>query len=201
MFFEEYFNNYLDVNHSNLGIHRRLLFIKRIESLITILGLVFFVIAVVGFFYSIDVVYNLSPTQKIYNDVASKVDSTQIIKPSNNIFLNEYVIGNYFLFIPSLIIAAISLLAIYLGTFVAKLINSFICPICYTRILVNNIQDYTCPICKEDGLNYIDFINGCPHCKETMKYYGCPHCDKPIDLEAPYNEKELKRRRYAKVRG
>lgn len=166
-------------------------------TLLAFLGFIFFIISFIGVYYSFKVTYTLSSSQELYNESVKMVDSSQVIKPSYNIFTNKYEVDNYFLFIPSITIFVLSILSLFGGLFYIINFNiSFICPNCYKRILLKNIQDYTCPICNEEKLNYINFIEGCNHCGETMRFYDCPHCGKPIDLEAPYNENELKRKRY-----
>lgn len=181
------------------GILEYLKFSNRIGFMLASICAVSFFLSLVGVYYSFDVVYNLSEAQEFYNETVGKVNGEYKFKPSSNFFTDTYEVNNYYLLVPSLTICILSVIVIYSGFIAAtNLDKSFICPHCKKRILLKNIQDYTCPICSETGLNSKNFMDGCPHCKEIMRFYRCPNpnCNMKIDLEAPYNEKELMRSRY-----
>ena len=95
------------------------------------------------------------------------------------------------------------------------LFYGFICPNCLKFI---NYDDFNivCPICDKiyknsDGhIRYLDkeyidislsnlqftIFKECPNCLKPIKYINCYHCNKPIDLFALYDEKELEAIRY-----
>jgi hypothetical protein len=181
------------------GINGYLKASRHTSYIFIVRGLVILLLSIIGFYFSGNYSFqpNLNENQKFYLE-SQKIVDPSIVIPVDKQFIE---VTNYYLFIPSFVLLLIATFfcVISIGA-LSSISDSFICPICFKRILLKNIQDYTCPICKEKGLNYTNFVTGCPHCHETMKYYSCPHCKKPINLESPYNEKELKRRRY-EVRG
>lgn len=95
----------------------------------------------------------------------------------------------------------------------------FICPHCYKCVLLETLS-LKCPFCekeydaeklrekvllkvyKKDYLygylfNKIIYEN-CNNCGSQIQYIKCPHCRNPVDLFAPYDINELKRKRYEK---
>ena len=75
------------------------------------------------------------------------------------------------------------------------LIKSFICPHCLMSILMEKINSITCPHCKETTESKIGFFLKCPKCHSKIVDFICPHCGEFINLDAPYNHKELEERR------
>lgn len=75
------------------------------------------------------------------------------------------------------------------------LVKSFICPNCLKSILMKNITRITCPFCDTTTENKIGFFLFCPECNSKIKYFECPHCHEDIDLDTPYNHKELEEKR------
>jgi DNA-directed RNA polymerase subunit RPC12/RpoP len=77
----------------------------------------------------------------------------------------------------------------------SPLIKSFICPHCLKSILMDKITSTTCPHCDTTTENLVGFFLVCPSCHSKIKYFDCPHCGNKIDLDAPYNHKELEEKR------
>ena len=72
----------------------------------------------------------------------------------------------------------------------------FICPHCLKSVSV--FQDWECPFC--DTVNRQKYLfHKCKNCKAKLPAFDCPECEEQIDFEAPYNEKQLKAKRYEKV--
>lgn len=104
-------------------------------------------------------------------------------------------------------------------------INKFICPNCLKAIIIKELY-FECPFCSQrygEEVGKIDehfddlgtaiakaiiiigdesdkrkaLFNACMKCGGKIRYIECYHCQKPIDLFAPYDEKELEAKRYA----
>ncbi len=75
------------------------------------------------------------------------------------------------------------------------LVKSFICPHCWKSILMNKINQITCPHCDTTTESKVGFFLVCPECHSKIKYVCCPYCNKDIDLDLPYNHKELEEKR------
>ena len=73
--------------------------------------------------------------------------------------------------------------------------TSFICPHCLKSILMEKITSITCPYCDTTSDNRVGFFLFCPSCHSKIKYFTCPYCKEGIDLDAPYNHKELEEKR------
>lgn len=155
------------------GIKGYLLASRHTSYIFIFRSIVILLLAIIGFYFSAN--YNFG--SNIHTPIAE--------------------ITNYYLFIPSVILLLISTFFFIISVGALTLTKeSFICPHCKKVILLINIQDFDCPICGEKKLNRFNFAYGCRSCHETIRYYKCPHNGCKIDLEAPYNEKELRRKRY-----
>ncbi len=75
------------------------------------------------------------------------------------------------------------------------LVKSFICPHCWESILLEKINQITCPHCRETTESKFAFYLACPKCFSKIKNFSCPRCGKDIDIDAPYNHKELEEKR------
>ncbi len=81
------------------------------------------------------------------------------------------------------------------GYVVNPFIKSFICPHCLKSILMEKINHITCPHCEETTDSKFAFYLACPKCFSKIKYFACPKCGSDIDIDAPYNHKELEEKR------
>jgi len=107
-----------------------------------------------------------------------------------------------------------------------EILKSLICPHCLKTITTLEIS-FKCPFCdhehfkngtnvKSESGNLIDtmaaviatsmaekelmnsIFGACMKCKAKIQYLECPHCQQGVDLFAPYNYKELERKRYGR---
>lgn len=74
-------------------------------------------------------------------------------------------------------------------------LKSFICPNCLKSIQSYKLQ-FTCPFCNETHQGREHVLFGKCSCNSYIQYVSCYHCKNPINLFAPYNQKELERKRY-----
>lgn len=78
--------------------------------------------------------------------------------------------------------------------------QKFICHNCLKTILIKDIEKITCPFCDKTPNTKTALImlifDHCLICKGKLQYLACPKCGQPINLFAPYNEKELEAKRY-----
>lgn len=77
------------------------------------------------------------------------------------------------------------------------LVKSFICPNpkCLKSILMSKINQITCPHCDTTTESKIGFFLRCPACHSKINSVECPFCGEDINLDAPYNHKELEEKR------
>lgn len=105
-----------------------------------------------------------------------------------------------------------------------KGMNRFICHNCLKTVLIDKL-DFQCPFCdkeynkfktKEEYKESAEQLEALAHffkcsldfegkekalfdqctCGSKIQFVECYHCNKPINLFAPYNEKELEAKRY-----
>lgn len=72
---------------------------------------------------------------------------------------------------------------------------NFICPNCLKTILAENVGGVICPYCDAHNEGIFSLFSACPKCGGIIKYYECPHCKEDIDLLSDYNEEILIKKR------
>jgi len=109
----------------------------------------------------------------------------------------------------SIMVFGLPIMVLFLSSLDSSSVNHlehFICPDCLKTVVVNQLK-FNCPFCNEQyGLSNDSFANmvvnervlfdKCDNCNAKIRYMECSNCGKPIDLFAPYNQKELEFKRY-----
>jgi hypothetical protein len=110
-----------------------------------------------------------------------------------SLFVSNFDLEYYFIKGDAVMLIATFLIVLYFYYRYTK--ASFICPHCLKQIIISHIKDITCPFCGKDKKTWYTLYSGCS-CKAKIILYECPHCKEAIDLTKPYNEDELRRKRY-----